>query len=75
MKNYQLNDDKKQRTPSRQEYERLRKIKDHEIDKSEIKTYLQKLDSDVLEMMYTKQRSSKKLEGGPIIYDKKSPMG
>jgi hypothetical protein len=63
------------RTPSRQEYERLRQLKDEELKKSEIKQYLQNFEHEALENMINSKKSTKKLEGGPMIYDKKSPLG
>jgi hypothetical protein len=63
------------RTPSRQEYERLRLEKDEALKKSDIKLYLQKFEPESLESMINSKKSTKKLEGGPMIYDKKSPLG
>jgi len=63
------------RTPSRQEYERLRLEKDEALKKSDIKLYLQKFEPESLESMINSKKSTKNLEGGPMIYDKKSPLG
>jgi hypothetical protein len=50
------------RTPSRQEYERLRLEKDEALKKSDIKLYLQKFEPESLESMINSKKSTKKLE-------------
>lgn len=63
------------RTPSRQEYERIKHHRDEDLSKHEIKHYLQQLEPETLETMMSNTKSTKHLNGGPMIFDKKSPLG
>ena len=45
------------------------------MNKHDIKLYLQKFEPEALESMINSKKSTKKLEGGPMVYDKKSPLG
>jgi len=40
-----------------------------------VKNFLQQMESDTLENMMSKTKSTKHLLGGPMIFDKKSPLG
>lgn len=46
-----------------------------ELTESNIKSYLQSLNSDELDSFLKHRRSNKNLDGGPFIFDKKAPLG
>ena len=46
-----------------------------ELTESNIKTYLQSLNTDELDSFLQHRRSTKNLDGGPFIFDKKAPLG
>jgi hypothetical protein len=63
------------RTPSRQEYERIKHETERKNSGHEIKSFLQRLEPETLESMISNTKSTKHLQGGPMIFDKKSPLG